>query len=102
MPITAAMGTVALLMSRLAKYQKKAEEINAACEALGLPPALDINLEDDIRVRLDPDYRMEGFGIVMGLPPKLSFYVHYKKGHPDHVAVGKFAVPIAFGDIGKI
>ena len=37
-----------------------------------------------------------------GLPPKLSFYVHYKKGQPEHVAVGKFLVPIAFGDVIKI
>lgn len=102
MTVTAAMGTIALLMGRLAKYQRKAEEINAACEALGLPPALDVNFENDVRVRLDPDYRMEGFGVVLGLPPKLAFYVHYKKGHPEHVAVGKFKVPIAFGDIIKI
>ncbi len=70
------------LFSRLAKYQAKAREINAACEALRLPPALDIDIEDDIRVRLDPVYRMEGFGVVVGLPPKLSFYVHYKKRQP--------------------
>ena len=102
MVATPVVGTVALLMSRLAKYQQKADEINAACAALGLPPALDINFEDDIRVRLDPVYKMEGFGVVLGLPPKLSFYVHYKKGSPEHVAVGKFLVPIGFGDIIKI
>jgi hypothetical protein len=102
MIVTPVTGALALLFSRLAKYQVKAEEINAACEALGLPPALDIDLGGDIRIRLDPVYRMEGFGVVVGLPPRLSFYMHYKKDSPDHVAVGKFSVPIAFGDIAKI
>ena len=102
MVATSVAGTLALLLTRLAKYQAEAEEINTACEALGLPPALDINFEDDIRVRLDPAYKMEGFGLVVGLPPKLAFYVHYKKGSSEHVAVGKFLVPIAFGDIAKI
>lgn len=102
MVATPTIGALTLLLSRLAKYQKKAAEINAACEALGLPPALDIHFEDKLRVWLDPVYNMEGFGAVMGLPPKLSFYVHYKKGKPEHVEVGKFLIPIAFGDLIRI
>lgn len=71
MVVTPAVGTLALLLSRLAKYKKKAEEINADCEALGLPPALEIGFEDEIRVWLNPVYKMEGFGAVMGLPRSL-------------------------------
>ena len=82
---TPVVGTLGLLLGRLAKYQEKAEEINAECEALGLPPALDIRLEEEVRIWLDPAYNMEGFGVAFGLPPKLSFYVHYKKGSPEHV-----------------
>jgi len=103
MVVSSLTKAVALITDRLAKYQKKAQEINDACEALGLPPALDIDLEDDIRVCLDPAYRMEGFGVVLpGLRPNLSFYVHYRKGRPEHVAVGKFLVPIKFSDILKL
>ena len=103
MVVTPVVGTLALLVGRLAKYQGKAEEINAACAALELPPALDINLEGDIRVSLNKEYRFEGFGVVIGFPPRMSFYVHYKPWSPEeHVAVGKFSVPIGFGDIAKV
>ena len=103
MVVTPVAGTLALLVGRLAKYQGKAEEINAACAALGLPPALDISFEEDVRISLNKEYRFEGFGVVIALPPKMSFYVHYKPWTPEaHVAVGKFLVPIGFGDIAKI
>ncbi|MEO1347879.1 MAG: hypothetical protein AAFW84_03635 [Cyanobacteria bacterium J06635_15] len=102
MIVTPIAGTLALLLSRLAKYQKKAEEINAACAAKGLPPALDINLDGEIRFKANTAYQFEGFGAVVGLPPKLSFYVHYKPDSPEHVEVGRFLVPIRFADLVKI
>ncbi|MEO1347880.1 MAG: hypothetical protein AAFW84_03640 [Cyanobacteria bacterium J06635_15] len=102
MMTTSTSGVLALLMSKLARFQEEATEINAACAAKGLPPALDVSLDGDIRIEANKAYQFAGFGVVVGLPPKLSFYVHYKPDSPDHVSVGKFLVPIRFGEIDDI
>jgi hypothetical protein len=98
----------ALLMSRITKYQNVAEDINRACDEHNCPPAFDVNLspseEEDgnIHIRASKKYRFEGFGAVFGIPPKMSFWVHYLPENDDPVEIGRFLIPIAFGDIAKI
>ncbi len=98
--------TLALLLSRLEKYQGIAEEINRACAERNCPPAFDLKLpsaeDSEIRIRASQEYRFEGFGVVIGLPPKMSFWVHYMPSAGERVEIGRFLVPIGFGDIKKV
>lgn len=95
-----------LLMSRIAKYKSVADKINQACTEQGFPPAFDIQLspteEEDIHIRASKEYRFEGFGVVLGLPPKMSFWVHYIPENANPVEIGRFLIPIDFIDIPKI
>ncbi len=105
--MTTALATgFAVLMTRISKYKKLADEVNQACMEKGCPPAFDIQLspnsEGDFRIRASKDYRFEGFGVVLGLPPKMSFWVHYLPESENHVEIGRFLVPIDFTDIWKI
>lgn len=96
-------SALAILMSRIVKYQSLANEINQACAAHNCPPAFDIQLtpttEEDVHIRASQEYRFEGFGVVFGLPPKMSFWVHYVPQNGGSVQIGRFLIPIAVGDI---
>jgi len=104
--VTALASGFTLLMTKISKYKDLADEVNRACAAKGCPPAFDIQLsadaEDDFHIRASDKYRFEGFGAVFGLPPKMSFWVHYLPESVDHVEIGRFLVPINFVDIPKI
>ncbi len=83
--------------------REEIDKINAKCVAQGLPPAFEINssadtndLSHDFLVRGNPDYRFEGFGLVLGIPPKIQFWIHYKSGSPEHVSVGRHFIPLKF------
>ncbi|PSN10089.1 hypothetical protein C7271_26610 [filamentous cyanobacterium CCP5] len=104
---TTASSPLDLLMARLVKYQEIADQVNQACAEKGCPPAFDIQLSpnnesNDIRIRASEDYRFEGFGSVFGFPPKLSFWVHHVPKTGDQVEIGRFLVPINFGDLAQI
>lgn len=92
---------VATVLSILAASRQTIDAINNACTAKGLPPALKIgaNLTD---IEGNQDYRFEGFGLIAGLPPKLAFWVHYKPDSSDHVALGRFTMPVSIGKLSEI
>jgi hypothetical protein len=98
--VTALASSLTLLMTKISKYKELADKVNRACEAKGCPPAFDIQLsagdEDDVHIRASDKYRFEGFGVVFGFPPKMSFWVHYLPESVDHVEIGRFLVPIDF------
>ena len=96
-----------LLMSRIMKYKNVAEQVNQACAAKGCLPTFDIQLApmtdvDDIHIRASEAYRFEGFGGVLGFPPKLQFWVHHMPQKGESVEIGRFLVPIGFGDLVRI
>ncbi|MEO1347866.1 MAG: hypothetical protein AAFW84_03570 [Cyanobacteria bacterium J06635_15] len=101
---TPAAGAFTVLIPRVSKYQQTADEINIACTQLDLPPAFDISDlldSNNLRITANPTYRFEGFGLVLGFPPKLSFEVHYLPGTEDHVELGRFLAPISLSEIIK-
>ena len=98
---TAIATTLTLLIATLKKAPKVAEQINQKCQQKGLPPALIIQTEP-FDIEGNPDYRFEGFGIVAGLTPKLSFWVHYKPDSPLHVEIGRFLVPFSILELANI
>lgn len=85
-----------LLLSARARAKAVITKINQACVEQGVPQAFDIGelkdaqSLDEIYFRCQADFRFEGFGIDLGLPPKLTFWVWYKKGTPEGVELGKF------------
>ncbi|MEM9903615.1 MAG: hypothetical protein AAF921_01130 [Cyanobacteria bacterium P01_D01_bin.44] len=96
-----------LLMSRIVKYKNVADQVNQACAEHSCPPAFDIQLspdseDDDIHIKASKEYRFEGFGLVLGWPLKMSFWVHYVPENADPIEMGRFLIPIGFGDIRKI
>lgn len=91
------MTAATSVISMLASARQTVESINQVCAAKNLPLAFDV---DDVTKR-NLDYRFEGFGLILGLPPKVSFWVHYKPGSPDHVAIGRFTTSIAIGRLFK-
>jgi hypothetical protein len=78
------------------------DKINKECAKRGLPPAFEIGEDGNPQLPGDTNYRFEGFGMVLGLPPKLCFWVHYKPGRPEHVNLGRFSIPIKFGDLANL
>ena len=111
MVLGTATTAISIALPILRFSHKAIEKVNKACDEKGLPPAFEIKLPDeegsleDIEVQGNPDYRFEGFGLDVGIPPQLSFWVHYKPGSPDHVEVGKILVPVRFSkvfDLSKI
>lgn len=54
---------------------------------------------------MNPDYRLEGFGVVVERPfsPKfaLAFWVHYKPESSQHVPLEHFTMPMSFLDLLK-
>lgn len=93
------------LLKALADSRQTIEQINAACKAKGLPPALKDSDTSVIGIIGDPDYRFEGFGVIViqPFPPKfaLSFWVHYKPESAGHIELGRFTVPISILDVVK-
>lgn len=87
------MTATTSVVSMLESARQTVEDINQACAAKNLPFAFD---PVDVMNR-NLDYRFEGFGLVLGLPPKVSFWVHYKPGTADHVALGRFTTSISIG-----
>lgn len=81
------------------------EKVNEACVEKNLPLAFDIKIPDEegiveeFEVQGNPDYRFEGFGLDVGIPLKLSFWIHYKPDSLDHVEVGKMLVPIRLSEV---
>ncbi|HTL89025.1 MAG TPA: hypothetical protein VL134_06470 [Leptolyngbya sp.] len=93
-----AFDTVAAM---LADSRQTIDDINQACVAKGLPLAFDVG-EDLTSIKGNRDYRFEGFGLVIGLPPKLSFWVHYQPGSANQVEIGKFTMPVNLGKLSSI
>jgi hypothetical protein len=101
MQSTLTVATVlSVILSALKKAPEVAEEINQKCQEKGLPPAFVIH-DNPFDIEGNPDYRFEGFGLT-GFLPKLSFWVHYKPGSPQHVEIGRFLVPISLFQIPHI
>ncbi|MCU0550371.1 MAG: hypothetical protein MUC48_13560, partial [Leptolyngbya sp. Prado105] len=75
---------VTTILSILATSHQTIDQINQACVAKGLPPALKIGA-NFAEIEENRDYRFEGFGLSAGLSPKLTFWVHYKPESPDHM-----------------
>lgn len=103
MTVATSITIVNSLLKALADSRQTIEQINAACTAKGLPPALKDSDTSPIGIVGDPDYRFEGFGVIVTrpFPPKfaLSFWVHYKPDSAQHVELGRFTVPISISDV---
>lgn len=96
------LGSVAsVLFAVLANSRKTIDRINQACADRNLPPAFKVG-DSPFEIDGDEHYRFEGFGLIVGLPPKLSFYVHYKPDSSEHVDLGRFTVPISVSNFLKI
>ncbi|NEZ54219.1 N-acetylmuramidase family protein [Adonisia turfae] len=97
------MNGIIFLTSVLAGSTKAVNSINSKASEKSLPPAFDLS---NGNIKGNPDYRFEGFGVDFTgfLPPKprLTFYVHFKKGLPQHVSLGKFAVPLSLSALGNV
>ncbi|MGG6264524.1 hypothetical protein ACQ4M3_36230 [Leptolyngbya sp. AN03gr2] len=92
---------VATILSMLANSRQMIDTINNACTAKGLPPALKIG-ENITDIEGHRDYRFEGFGLIAGFPPRLSFWVHYKPESSEHINMGRFTMPISIGKLSEI
>lgn len=90
MTVTSFAGSIT---SILIKAPQVVKEVNDRCATLGLPPALKLQLNPP-DVDGNTDYTFEGFGLVFGPPPQISFYVHYKKDSPQHKEIGRFLIPL--------
>jgi hypothetical protein len=86
-----------ILLTALANSRKTLDQINQAAKQKGLPLPFPPDENGEPQIPGNTDYRFEGLGLIVGLPPKISFWVHYKPGSPDHVALGRFTVPIELG-----
>ncbi len=98
--MTVATATTILnsLLSALANSRQTIDEINAAATAKGLSLAFNNSDTSPLGIVGNPDYRFEGFGVIVvrPFPPKfaLSFWVHYKPDSAEHVSLGRFTAPI--------
>lgn len=94
-----------MMISARERAKDVIEEINSKCAERKVPTAFEVgSIEDaesldEIHFRCNSDFRFEGFGVAE-FPPKLTFYVWYKKGAPDGVEVGRFKV--GFRTLDKI
>jgi hypothetical protein len=93
-----------LLLSVRSRAKEVIAEINQACLDRGVPQAFDLGTIaeatdlEEIHFRCNPDFRFEGFGMDV-IPPKLTFWVWYKKGEPEGVELGKFHITL--GTLGE-
>jgi hypothetical protein len=92
--VTSILGVV---FDVLAKSQTTITQINQTCSNKGLPPAFSISPDGIPEIPGNPDYRFDGFGVIVGIPPQLSFYVEYKPGSPQQISLGRFTVPVGVG-----
>ncbi|MEM8643108.1 MAG: hypothetical protein AAGG51_30470 [Cyanobacteria bacterium P01_G01_bin.54] len=97
MTITTSAIGLKTLLDTLANSQATVDQINQICAEKDLPPVFLLNEQRVPDIPGNSDYRFEGFGAVIGLSPKLSFWVHYKPGTSEHVEIGRFTVPVGFG-----
>lgn len=100
--LTTAMTAIPLVLSARERIHDTIQEINQKCGEMQLPPAFEVgkvneasNLSD-IYFHGNLDYRFEGFGIVFEgfMKPRLSFWVHYKKGTPEGKEIGRFLISL--------
>jgi hypothetical protein len=96
LPVTAVLE---VLFETLKNSHRTVDQINASHE---LPPAFPNDASGNPKIPGDPDYRFEGFGVIVSLPPRLSFYVHYKPDSDDHIALGQFTVSIGLDRLIKL
>lgn len=87
MAVTTLTKSVDVLIGLSEQAKKTIDDINQKCLQQGLPPAFD--MEDGVP-KGNKDYRFEGFGFVVGFPPRLSFWVHYKPESAEHFPLGRF------------
>ncbi len=88
--VTTIATILPIMISALKQSSAVISEINDKCQTEGLPPAFEVN---GVSIRGNTDYRFEGFGVNL-IPLSLTFWMHYKPESPEHVNLGKFAVPI--------
>ena len=88
--VTTIATILPIMVSALKQSSAVISEINNKCQTEGLPPAFEVN---GVSIRGNTDYRFEGFGVNL-IPLSLTFWTHYKPESPEHVNLGKFAVPI--------
>lgn len=96
------VGTAVSIALPILKFTREAiDKVNQQCIDKGLPPAFTVNQTEDhpIPIEGNPDYRFEGFGIVVGVPLRLQFWVHYKPDSPEHVEVGRVKVPLKLAEV---
>lgn len=97
--ISTVTTAISIALPLLRMSYKEIEAINKKCSDKGLPPAFAINLPGgtdnsiDFDVQGNPDYRFEGFGIVV-VPLNIQFWIHYKPDSPEHVELGRHLIPI--------
>lgn len=103
MVLGAATTAISIALPILRLSQESIDKVNQKCIEKGLPRAFEVNKSEgdgiDLDINGNPDYRFEGFGLNVGIPMKLSFWVHYKPDSPEHVSVGKILVPIQFSKV---
>ncbi len=99
--VSSAVGVLDSLFETLANSQKTVDQINQACAAKGLPPAFAMDENGKPVIPGNTDYRFEGFGLII-LPPQLSFWVHYKPESTQHIALGRFTVPVGLGKLADL
>ena len=96
----AALASIPFMLSARDKIQSMMGEINQRCGEMQLPYAFYEDSIDEeeacpiVLLRGNSDYQFENLGFVFRFPPKLSFWVHYKKGTPEHKTVGRFLMDL--------
>lgn len=103
MVLGAATTAISIALPILRLSRESIDKVNQKCAEKGLPPAFEAKSSEgdvlDLDINGNPDYRFEGFGLTVGIPIKLAFWIHYKPESPEHVSVGKILVPIQFSEI---
>lgn len=101
MTVVTALTAFDNVVSILTDSRQTIDDINKACAVKGLPPAFNVG-DDFTSITGNRDYRFQGFGLVVGLPPKLAFWVHYKPESANHVEIGRFTMPVKISKFSQI
>lgn len=91
MVTTTVAKSVDILIGLSDQALRTMDAINQECLKKQLPPAF--SMEEGVP-KGNKHYRFEGLGVILGLPPRLSFWVHYKPDSPEHVNLGRFTMPL--------